>query len=394
MLDGALDLPVHRASRPGFIYEQSSCPLSLGMAPELSLAANASLADLCDPTRPAKPILWPYSQSIEAGKNSYVYDAHTYHTKVPPQGIIPLVEYYTEPGAVVLDPFCGSGMTGVAAMEAGRAAVLCDAVPAAAFIAYNHVTPAPAAKFMEAVRILLAEGAPLERYLYDTNVRGSGARVPMLYTVWSYGMLCSVCGKEFVLWDVARDERESVKESKILSEFDCPHCFSRLSKRHLKRTKRYPVQVGYTNPGGGTKEATAAPDADDLDRLAEIERGRPASGPALSDRRLPRRRQHQAADCGGHRPGGPVLHDARLVGLRALVAPCLRVAGPCHAAQTALCPDIALQARDDLLGIPLLGRQWEHCQLQRPRRDERAERIPSLRAEGQDHRPLLRQCSA
>jgi predicted RNA-binding Zn-ribbon protein involved in translation (DUF1610 family) len=94
----------------------------------------------------------------------------------------------------------------------------------------------------------------------------------MLYTVWSYGVLCSACAAESVLWDVARDERESVKESKILSEFDCPHCGKHVSKRGLKRTQLYAVQVGYKNPAGGTKEATAVPDAADLARLAEIER--------------------------------------------------------------------------------------------------------------------------
>jgi 16S rRNA G966 N2-methylase RsmD/DNA-directed RNA polymerase subunit RPC12/RpoP len=241
------------------------------------LGLNPHLADFCDVARPAKQVTKPYSLSIEAGKNTYVYDAHTYHTKVPPQGIAPLIEYYTVPGAVVLDPFCGSGMTGVAATETGRAAILTDLSPAAAFIAYNHATPAPTSHFMEAVQRLLDEAASLERFLYETSIRGTNARIPMLYMVWSFGLLCSHCSKEFVLWDVARDERESVRESKILSEFDCPHCGAHLGKRSLKRTRRYPVQVGYRNPQGGTKEATATPDADDFRRLEEIERdGLPA----------------------------------------------------------------------------------------------------------------------
>lgn len=53
----------------------------------------------------------PFAGNIRAGKNTYVYDAHTYHTKVPPEGIAKLLEYYTQPGQVILDPFCGSGMT-------------------------------------------------------------------------------------------------------------------------------------------------------------------------------------------------------------------------------------------------------------------------------------------
>src|SRR5207253_6263261 len=98
---------------------------------------NPHLGDLVDPVRPPKLVNDPYHLNISSGKNSYVYDAHTYHTKVPPQGISLLIDYYTRPGDLVLDPFCGSGMTGIAATELGRRTILCDLSPAATFIAYN-----------------------------------------------------------------------------------------------------------------------------------------------------------------------------------------------------------------------------------------------------------------
>jgi 16S rRNA G966 N2-methylase RsmD len=81
----------------------------------------------------------PLPEGLVAGKNTYVYDAHTYHTKVPPQAIAYLIEHYAEPGELVLDPFCGSGMTGVAALRTGRIPILIDLSPAATFIAYNFL---------------------------------------------------------------------------------------------------------------------------------------------------------------------------------------------------------------------------------------------------------------
>ena len=57
----------------------------------------------------------PFASDIKEGKNDPIYNAHSYHTKVPPRGIIPYILHYTEPGDLILDPFCGSGMTGVAA---------------------------------------------------------------------------------------------------------------------------------------------------------------------------------------------------------------------------------------------------------------------------------------
>ncbi|HZO71748.1 MAG TPA: DNA methyltransferase [Ktedonobacteraceae bacterium] len=239
--------------------------------PEFYLSPNPYLADFVDQSNPPKPVSEHYCQDISCGKNTYVYDAHTYHTKVPPQGIGLLIDYYTRPGDVVLDPFCGSGMTGVAAVERERKAILCDISPAAAFIAYNLTVPVPASSYIEAVNYILQSTKELEQRLYNTQCRNCHKPTPMLYMVWSYGALCTGCKREFVLWDVARDERESVRESKIKQEFDCPHCNKHLKKRELKRTKRYPVLVGYKCCSKGPKEETASPDEYDLTTLTVLE---------------------------------------------------------------------------------------------------------------------------
>src|SRR5271165_3103391 len=100
-----------------------------------------------------------FAADIKEGKNDAIYNAHSYHTKVPPRSIIPYILHYTQPGDLVLDPFCGSGMTGVAAQMCAhpaadildqfpelrdrvgpRACVLNDLSPAACHIAYNYNT--------------------------------------------------------------------------------------------------------------------------------------------------------------------------------------------------------------------------------------------------------------
>jgi DNA modification methylase len=213
----------------------------------------------------------PFEGNIRAGKNTYVYDAHTYHTKVPPGGIAQLIKYYTKVGDLVLDPFCGSGMTAVAAAELGRKASLSDISPAAVFIARHLNSPIDAKKYIKAVRAVISDARDLEGLLYNTHCRSCGNTIPILYMVWSYGVICPSCKNEFLLWDVARDERASVRESKILSNFKCPHCQRRLVKRGLSRTRRYPVQVGYKCCGRGPKEQTAELDDHDRAMLSCIE---------------------------------------------------------------------------------------------------------------------------
>jgi DNA modification methylase/DNA-directed RNA polymerase subunit RPC12/RpoP len=206
---------------------------------------NPLFGEICDLDRPVKLVEEPYNTYVSAGKNTYVYDTHTYHTKVPPEGIELFIKYYTDENDVVLDPFCGSGMTGVAALRQNRKVLLSDLSPAATFIAENLSSPIDANVYMDAVHTLLRKSSDLEKQLYSTTCRECGKRVSTIYTVWSYGAICNHCSTEFTIWDVARDERDTVKESKILSEFDCPHCGIRIKKRELKRTDLYPVALGY-----------------------------------------------------------------------------------------------------------------------------------------------------
>ena len=56
----------------------------------------------------------PFSSDVSEGKNDPIYNSHNYHTKVPPKAIMRYILHYTKPGDIILDGFCGSGMTGVA----------------------------------------------------------------------------------------------------------------------------------------------------------------------------------------------------------------------------------------------------------------------------------------
>jgi DNA modification methylase len=61
----------------------------------------------------------PFAADVSEGKNDPIYNAHSYHTKVPHKAILRYVLHYTRPGDIVFDGFCGTGMTGVAAQMCG-----------------------------------------------------------------------------------------------------------------------------------------------------------------------------------------------------------------------------------------------------------------------------------
>ena len=66
----------------------------------------------------------PFAADVSEGKNDPIYNAHSYHTKVPHKAIMRYILHYTQPGNIVFDGFCGTGMTGVAAQLCGNRAVV------------------------------------------------------------------------------------------------------------------------------------------------------------------------------------------------------------------------------------------------------------------------------
>jgi len=213
---------------------------------------------------------------MSAGKNTYTYDAHTYHTKAPPQGIAELLTHYLPEGrGLVLDAFAGSGMTGVAAQVAGYDSILNELSPAACFIADRFTSSIDPTLFEAGVHAILEATRDVRRQLYTTQCRECGCDTEILYTVWSYKVLCSHCGREFVLWDHCRQYGARVREHKILSEFACPHCKTVLAKSKLRRTSVVPVMLGYKCCKGGQQETTHSLSDADMELIQEIAQNPP-----------------------------------------------------------------------------------------------------------------------
>ncbi len=133
------------------------------------------------------------SVSRAVSRSSGVYGAHAYHTKIPPEAIQPYLLEYTRPGASVIDPFCGSGMTGVAARRTGRHAILSDLSPAAVHIAANYTTPCEPATYARAVERLASSCQAIRNSLYSTHCHSCGGLGVTAYVIWSDVRKCPHC---------------------------------------------------------------------------------------------------------------------------------------------------------------------------------------------------------
>ena len=124
-------------------------------------------------------------KKFQLEKITYTYDAHTYHTKIPPQGIAKVISKYLPNGGLVLDPFAGSGMTGVAARHLGLEVILNELSPAASFIAHNFTRTVDSSEYGRAVAQVMRNLENLRISLYTTKCRECSSEVEAQYIVWS-----------------------------------------------------------------------------------------------------------------------------------------------------------------------------------------------------------------
>lgn len=208
----------------------------------------------------------PFARHVDAGKNTPIYSAHSYHTKVPYQGIIPYIEHYTEPGDLVLDPFCGSGMTGVAAILSRRDAVLNDLSPAAVHIARNYVTPSDPAALEEAFADIAADLLPYQLQLYATECDACGGQALIEYSIFADVFSCTTCGADVNLWDHGRDA-----DGRLTGTLACSSCNAVHDKNKLRWQRSDPQLLSYTCLGSCSGPRAERPPTDaDLRRLVNI----------------------------------------------------------------------------------------------------------------------------
>ncbi len=190
----------------------------------------------------------PFDQPITTTKATAIYNMHTYWSKKPHDAIRQYIRHYTEPGDIVLDPFCGSGGTALAALMEGRAAIAIDLSPAATFITKNYCTPVDVDELQRAFEELQRRVKPEMDWLYETRCDRCEGRATTAYTVYSYRFRCPRCLEIVPLFDCVEVERQTAagKPKKVSV---CPHCYARGQEEEIstrsERLDPIPVLVSY-----------------------------------------------------------------------------------------------------------------------------------------------------
>ena len=254
----------------------------------------------------------PFAADVSEGRNDPIYNAHSYHTKVPFKAIMRYILHYTKPGDIVFDGFCGTGMTGVAAQMCGnqqysleliptgknknefgtRKAILSDLSPLATFITENYNRDVDLNAYVEQARDIVEDCKKEYGWMFEVDhldangnpqlgFNGKPLKGTVNYFVWSDAHVCPKCSKEFVFWDVAVD----AEYGKVIDPFKCPNCGLSLKKKDCRHSftteyddaldkvvsiaKKVPVQVNYTYDGKRFERKPVESDLRLLQRISE-----------------------------------------------------------------------------------------------------------------------------
>ena len=143
----------------------------------------------------------PIPATASASKGSNAYQVHTYPTKVPPAAIEPFILASSEMGGLILDPFCGSGMTGLAAVNLGRRAILSDLAPGAVHLAHNHAHPVRPQVLAAAMQDLTASLTKVETTIYASHCPTCRQPDTLRHMVWTDVHPCTNCAAPIRVWD-------------------------------------------------------------------------------------------------------------------------------------------------------------------------------------------------
>jgi DNA modification methylase len=280
----------------GFPIGSDEDILALSDPPYYTACPNPFIAEFvkhygkpCDPSMPYSRE--PFAADVSVGRYAPESLAHSYHTKVPARAIVRYILHYTKPGDIVLDGFCGTGMTAVAAQLCSgltfdekaeielevpdakwgaRYPIVADLAPAATFIAANYLHVPEVVDLEERCDRAINEVQQATEWMFTTSVAQSEraqfkARVD--HTVWSDVFFCSNCGAELIMWELAVREDGSIDKSSIC----CPSCnmklrgsdmnrmmtdsYDALLRCTISRPKSIPVEISYSVDGsrGGRK---------------------------------------------------------------------------------------------------------------------------------------------
>ena len=153
-------------------------------------------------------------------KRPQKYQMHKYFARKPPNVVAEYINTYSKQGDVVLDPFCGSGVTAIEALRLGRKAIAIDLDPVAIFLTRLTCQPADLSEFQKAFNHLKATVKEKIKELYLTECPKCQSDAITTHTIWQFESEQSTKEKPLEIWYKCQDPYCNSQGEKLVEDDD------------------------------------------------------------------------------------------------------------------------------------------------------------------------------
>ncbi len=161
-----------------------------------------------------------FSEPLEAKPHTPVYTMHKYFARRPWNVFNELISHYSSAGDIVLDPFCGGGVTVVESLKLNRKAIGIDVNPLAAYVTEMECRPLNLEAFQRAFSQVKQKVQSKILRLYRTK--------------------CARCSADaladWIEWDEAKDRITRLK-------YYCEKCGSSREKKPSRQDARLATEI-------------------------------------------------------------------------------------------------------------------------------------------------------
>jgi len=205
--------------------------------------------------------LQPIDHPTIAKPHTPVYKIHRFYARRPFSVFNELIKHYSNPGSIILDPFCGGGVTIVEGLRLRRKVIGVDLVPLATFITNLEVEDVSITKLKEAFDKIKKSVKNEIESLYLTKCPKCKKQVPAEWFDITYVYECPYCKENIQL-----SKTKKIKKGRYV----CYFCKKDFSPTQGKKIDEVIIKVMLKCPCGYTGVKNA--DEQDKRKFNEIEK--------------------------------------------------------------------------------------------------------------------------
>ncbi len=188
--------------------------------------------------KPVKAIEAP----VVAESHTAIYKMQRYWARRPYNVFAKLIQHYSNPGDIILDPFCGGGVTIVEGLKHRRRVIGFDLNPLAIWITKNEIEKVDLVKLKSLYEEWYNWVVKNVSKLFITQCRKCSKEVKADWFEWSKVVLCPYCRTEVILGNAQKIN----KPFQAIYECTNPKCRAKLKPSKLSLCQDRIINVKYS----------------------------------------------------------------------------------------------------------------------------------------------------